>query len=90
VVNEDAKAKYVFDGDGNLSIVKWKVCTKIKREHKLLVPKWDSLNKHVRKRKNEKGVRVMDFKCAHAKNETCGNESSICFVVGLRWERSKQ
>ncbi len=29
-----------------------------------------SLEKHVGNRKNEKGVKVVDVKCAHAKNET--------------------
>jgi hypothetical protein len=36
----------------------------------LLVPKWNYFDKHARKRKNEEGAKVMDLKCAHAKNET--------------------
>jgi hypothetical protein len=35
-----------------------------------LVPKWDSIDKRAKKRKNEEGARVMDLKCVHAKNET--------------------
>jgi hypothetical protein len=62
--------KVVFDPTINLLVVKCKVCTKIKRKKKLLVPKWDSLEKHVGKRKNEERVKVVDVKCAHAKNET--------------------
>jgi hypothetical protein len=32
-------AKPMFDGDGNLSTIKCKMCTKIKHKQKL--PKWD-------------------------------------------------
>lgn len=40
----------------NLTMVQWKVCSKIECKEKLLVTKWDSLEKHVRKIKNEQGV----------------------------------
>jgi len=47
------------------------ICNKTKHKEKLLVPKWDSLDKHVGERKNEQRLKVMDPKwCAHAKNET--------------------
>jgi hypothetical protein len=39
-----------------LTMVQWKVCSKIECKEKLLVTKWDSLEKHVRKIKNEQGV----------------------------------
>jgi hypothetical protein len=46
------------------------VCNKIEHKEKLLVPKWDSLDKHVGERKSEQRLKVMDPKwCAHAKNE---------------------
>lgn len=54
----------IFDANGNLSIVRCKVYTKATN------PKWDSLEKHVRKRKNEEEVKVVDVKCAYANNET--------------------
>ncbi len=40
----------------NLTMVQWKVCSKIECKEKLLVAKWDSLEKHVRKIKNEQEV----------------------------------
>jgi len=46
-------AKAIFDLGGNLTIIQCKVCTKIKCKEKMLVPKRNSLEKHVRKRKNE-------------------------------------
>jgi hypothetical protein len=42
-------------------------CLLIKCKQKLLVPKCDSFDKHVEK--NE-GIKVMDMKCVHVKNET--------------------
>jgi hypothetical protein len=42
---------------------------KIKHKEKLFVSKWDSLEKHVGKKMNELGQKVMDMKCVHAKNE---------------------
>jgi hypothetical protein len=42
---------------------------KIKHKEKLVVSKWDSLEKHVRKKINELGEKVTDMKCVHAKNE---------------------
>jgi hypothetical protein len=47
----------------------YKLYNKIERKEKLLVPKWDLLEKHMRKRNNEKGVNVVNVKCAHARNE---------------------
>jgi hypothetical protein len=62
-------AKTIFDATGNLSIVRCKVYTKIEIKDNILKPNWDSLEKQMGKRKNEEGVKVMDVKCAHAKNE---------------------
>ncbi len=39
----------------NQSIVRCKICTKIKKGGGVLVPKWDSLEKYVGKKNNEKG-----------------------------------
>jgi len=50
-------------------VYKDKVYIKIKRKEKLLVPKWDLLEKHVRKINNGKGVKVVNVKCAYARNE---------------------
>lgn len=42
IIHEDALGKLVSNDDGNLSIVRWKMCTKIECKYKMLVPKWDS------------------------------------------------
>lgn len=41
-IHEDALGKLVSNDDGNLSIVRCKMCTKIECKYKMLVPKWDS------------------------------------------------
>jgi hypothetical protein len=57
----------VFNNDYILYVVKCILCTKIGRNKKLFVPKWDSLEKHAKKKINEYGQKIMDMKCAHAK-----------------------
>jgi hypothetical protein len=57
----------VFNNDYILSIVKCILCTKIGRKKKLFVPKWDYLEKHAKKKRNEYGQKIMDMKCARAK-----------------------
>jgi len=39
------------------------------KKEKLLVPKWDSLEKHVTKKKTKDGQAVMDAKCTYEKYE---------------------
>jgi hypothetical protein len=46
-------AEAIFDLGGSLTIIPCKFWTKIKCKEKIIVPKWNSLEKHVRKRKNE-------------------------------------
>ncbi len=43
----------VFDVGGNMIIIQCKAYTKIECKEKLLIPKWDSLEYHVRKMENE-------------------------------------
>jgi hypothetical protein len=43
------------------------LCTKIKHKKKLFVPKWDFLEEHAKKKRNEYGQKIMDIKRAHAK-----------------------
>lgn len=52
--------------------------TKIKCKQKLMVPKCDSFDKHVEK--NE-GIKVMDIKCVHVKNETTFVSMNHPFVL---------
>jgi hypothetical protein len=54
----------------NLISIQCMVYNKIECKENLLVPKWDSLEKHAWERKNEQRLKVMDPRwCAHAKNE---------------------
>ncbi len=62
-------AKAIFNNDNILFVVRCIVCAKMECKEKLLVPKWDSLEKHVKKRRNEFRQKVIDMKCAHAENE---------------------
>jgi hypothetical protein len=49
-------AKPVFDGDGNLSTIRCKMCTKIKHKQKILIPKWDFLKNVLAKGRMKKGL----------------------------------
>jgi hypothetical protein len=60
-------AKAIFNNDNILFIDRCIVCIKMECKEKLLVPKWDSSDKNVRKRKNEYKQKVIYMKCAHAK-----------------------
>ncbi len=48
---------------------------------KKIVPKCDSLEKHVKKKRNEHGQKVMDMKCAHVKNEVQYVATKHVFVI---------
>ncbi len=63
-------AEIIFYAPGNLSVVRCKVCIKIEIKDNFLNPKWDSLEKQTKKKKNEEKLKVVDVMCAHAKNET--------------------
>ncbi len=49
-------AKPMFDGDGNLSIIMCKMCTKIKHKQKLLILEWDFLKNVLAKGRMKKGL----------------------------------
>jgi hypothetical protein len=53
-------AKAIFNYQNIVSIVRCIVCSKIDCKEKLLVLKWVFLRKHVGKRKNDLGEKVMD------------------------------
>jgi hypothetical protein len=59
----------IFNEVGLVSILKCHVYTKIKRKGRKLVVKWDSINKHARKKKGCDGKWIMDPKCMHVKNK---------------------
>ncbi len=59
----------------------YKVYIKIERKEKVLIPKWDLLEKHVRKRNNEEGVKVVNVKCAHARNEIKFVSMNCLFIL---------
>jgi len=45
----------IFDVKENLMIIQCKLCTKIKCKEKLLIPKWNLLEKHMGKGKMNRG-----------------------------------
>jgi hypothetical protein len=47
----------------------YRVCIRIERKEKYVVAKWDSIEKHARKKKSFDGKWYMDPKCGHSKNE---------------------
>jgi hypothetical protein len=62
-------AEIIFNDVGILTTMKCIMCSKMSRKEKLLVPKWDSLEKYVAKKKTKDGHAVMDVKCTYAKYE---------------------
>jgi hypothetical protein len=68
MVCEDALGRDYFHVS-ILIVVKCIVCSKISKKEKLFVPKWDSLEKHVTKKKTKDGQVVMDVKCTYEKYE---------------------
>jgi len=63
------RAKPIFNEVGLVNFMKCHVCSKIEKKDKVLVAKWDSIEKHAGKRKAINGKWFMDPKCGHAKNE---------------------
>jgi len=59
----------IFNEIGLVIFMKCYVCSKIENRDKVLVAKWDSIEKHVVKRKACGGKWFMDPKCGHAKDE---------------------
>jgi hypothetical protein len=59
----------IFNDVDILTVMKCIACTKMSKKKKLLVPKWDSLEKHVAKKKINYGQEIMDAKCTYAKYE---------------------
>jgi hypothetical protein len=51
---------YKFNDVGLVSIVRCCVCTKIERKENIFVATWDSIEKHVGKRKGSSGKWIMD------------------------------
>jgi hypothetical protein len=62
-------AKLIFNELGLVSTMRCHVCTKIEKKEKNLLVKWDSIMKHVGKRKVSNGKWIMDPKCMHIQNE---------------------
>ncbi len=62
-------AESIFNEVGLVTSIKCHVCSRIEKENKVLVVKWDSIEKHACKKKVPNGKWFMDPKCGHAKNE---------------------
>jgi hypothetical protein len=61
--------------------MKCHVYSKIEKKDKVLVVKWDSIDKHANKKKDPNGKWFMDPKCGHAKNEIAYVQLSTTIVV---------
>jgi hypothetical protein len=72
--------KPIFNDGGLVCIVKCCVCTKIEMKEKNLVINWDSIKKHVGKRKGFDGKWIMDPKCTDIKNEITYAQLSTTIV----------
>jgi hypothetical protein len=89
---ENAMGKPIFSEIRLITYVKCHVCSKIKKKDKVLVTKWDSIMKHVGKRKALDGKWFMDPKCGHAKNENAYAQLSTTIIfqqldLGQAWMR---
>ncbi len=71
----------IFNEIGLVIFVKCYVCSKIENRDKVLVAKWDSIEKHVGKRKAYGGKWFMDPKCGHAKDEIAYVQLSTIVVL---------
>jgi hypothetical protein len=68
--------KFVIGEDGLVSFIRWIVYSKVEGKEKLLIPKFDSLLEHLRRREAifvMLGVKVEEIygnkKCVHVKNQ---------------------
>jgi hypothetical protein len=62
-------AKPIFNEVIMVTSIKCHVCFKILKKDKVLVAKWESIDKHVGKGKALDGMWFMDPKCGHVKHE---------------------
>jgi hypothetical protein len=67
--SKNAWAKPIFNEARLVISIKFHVRSKIDKKYKVLVAKWDIIQKHVGKRKTHDGKWFMDPKCGDAKNE---------------------
>jgi hypothetical protein len=61
--------------------MKCHVCSKIEKKDKVLVVKWDSIEKHASKREVSNGKWFMDPNCGHAKNEIAYAQLSTTIII---------
>jgi hypothetical protein len=61
--------------------LKCRVYSKIENKNNVLVAKWNSIEKHAKKRKTPNGKWFMGPKCGHAKNEIAYVELSTTIVL---------
>ncbi len=71
----------IFKKVGLVTFVKSYVYSKIEKKDKVLVVKWDSIEKHTSKKKTPYGKWFMDPKCGHAKNEIAYVELSTTIAI---------
>jgi hypothetical protein len=71
----------IFNEIGLVIFVKCYIVLKLKRRTRFFVAKWDSIEKHVGKRKAYGGKWFMDPKCGHAKDEIAYVQLSTTIVL---------
>jgi hypothetical protein len=71
----------IFNEAWLITYVKCCVCSRIEKKYKVLVAKWNSIEKHAGKRKTLDGKWFMDPKCEHAKNEIIYIQLSTTIVL---------
>ncbi len=70
----------IFNEVGLVTSMKCHVYSKIEKKDKVVVVKWDSIEKHVSKKKAFDGKWFMDPKYGHAKNEIAYAQLSTTIV----------
>ncbi len=74
-------AKPIFNEARLVTSTKCHVCSKIEKKDKVLMVKWDSIEKHASKTKALDGKWFMDPKRGHAKNEIVYAQLSTTIVL---------
>ncbi len=74
-------AEPIFNEVGLVTSIKCHVYSTIEKKEKVLVVKWDSIEKHASKKKAHDGKWFMDPKCGHAKNEIVHVQLLITIVL---------
>ncbi len=73
----------IFNEVGMVTFMKCHVCSKIEKKNKVLVAKWDSIEKRARKRKTANGKWFMGPKCGHANHTTTMKNGTYYYWIWI-------